>query len=137
MTYSKDDQLARSPGGNRICPHGNLRSDCNEWSCRNSRNRKSGLKAQRRDGKELARALGKPTGLLNNEETTTWGVRWEAKSGKQAESVRRFYASCLAQADAATPIGSRYPFAAIADGLMVIKLSDFKDLMNKAKLGLL
>lgn len=133
MSYSKDDQLARSPGGNRVCAHGNLRSICSERACINRQNRLSGLKAQRRDGKILARALGVKPGKLSNEETTTWPIRWEAKSGQQAEGVRRFYAACLAQSDAATPIGSKYPFVAVADGLAVVKVTDLKNLLNEAR----
>lgn len=134
MTYFKEEQLGRSPG-NRMCKHGRLRSECNEWECIGRRNRLSGLRAQRRDGKILARGLGAKPGLLNNEETTNWPIRWEEKSGKQAEGVRRFYAACLAQADAATPIGSKYPFVAVADGLAVVKVTDLKNLLNEARRG--
>lgn len=135
---SKSAQLRRSPGGNRICPvTGEFKSECQGRECINSRNRKSGLKAQRRDGKQLAKGLGRRPGLLNNEETTNWPIRWEAKSGKLAEGVHKFYDLTLAQADAATPIGSSYPFVAVADGLAVLKIEDFKNLLNEAKRGTL
>lgn len=135
---SKAAQLARSPGANRYCPDtGELRTDCACWSCRGRRNRKSGLKAQRRDGKELARGVGRDPGRLNNEETTNWPIRWEAKSGQQAEAVHKFYRACKAQADAATPIGSGYPLVAVADGLAVLDVEDLRRLLNEARRGTL
>lgn len=141
MTYSKEEQLGRSPGGNRICKHGNRKELCSDYACRNSRNRLGGLKKQKRDGKQIAKALGKPAGLLSNEETTTWPIRWEEKSGKLALPVRRFYDLCKAQSDAATPIGSMYPFVAVAgdqtSGLAVIEISDLRNLLNEAKRGIL
>lgn len=135
---SKSAQLRRSPGGNRICPvTGEFKSECQCRPCINSRNRKSGLKAQRRDGRQLAKGLGRRPGLLNNEETTNWPIRWEAKSGQAAKKVWAFYEMCEAQADAATPIGSKYPMVAVADGLAVLKVEDFRRLLNEAKRGTL
>lgn len=135
--YPKSVQTSGSAGGNRWCPKtGALHADCDCIVSRNKRNKDSGQKAQRRDGKQLARAVGKPEGKLNNEETTNWPIRWESKSGKLAEPVHKFYAVCKAQADAATPIGSAYPFVAVADGLCVIAVDDFKNLLNEAKRGL-
>lgn len=134
-SYSKQQQLDASPG-NRFCPRtGALHSECDCPASRSRMNRLNGLKAQRRDGKQLAKALGKPTGKLNNEETTNWPIRWEAKSGKLAEPVKRFYEICKAQADAATPIGSAYPFVAVADGLCVVAVDDFRRLLNEARRG--
>jgi hypothetical protein len=138
LPFSKAKQTGNSPGRNRWCLEtGELKSECACRSCINSRNRLGGLKAQRRDGKQLAKALGKRPGRINNEDTTTWPIRWEAKSGKLAEGVRRFYAATKAQADAATPIGSGYPFVAIADGLCVLRTEDFQRLLNEARRGVL
>lgn len=136
--YSKSTQLANAPGANRFCPNtGALHEECDcpasRSRVRNQGNRINGLKAQRRDGKQLARGLGKPTGKLNNEETTNWPIRWEAKSGAVATKVWHFYLMCEAQADAATPIGSKYPLVAVADGLAVLKVDDLRQLLNEAR----
>lgn len=133
--YSKEDQLRNAPGA-RFCPRtGALHSQCDCPASRSRMNRINGLKAQRRDGKQLARGLGRNPGRLNNEETTNWPIRWESKSGAQAKSVWKFYEACKAQSDAATPIGSFYPFVAVADGLAVLAVTDLKNLLNEAKRG--
>lgn len=138
--YPKSVQTRGTPGSNRWCPKtGALHADCDCIVSRNKRNRDGGLDAQRRDGKQLAKALGKPTGKLNNEETTNWPIRWEEKSGKLAEGVWKFYTVTKAQADAATPIGSAYPFVGVAanefEGLAVLKISDLKNLLNEVRRG--
>lgn len=74
---------------------------------------------------------------MNNEETTNWPIRWEHKSGKLAEGVHRFYAVTEAQADAATAIGSKYPFVGVADGIAVVKVDDLMRLLNEARRGTL
>lgn len=136
--YSKAEQLSRSPGGNKWCPKtGALHEECDCIVSRNYRNRKDGLKAQRRDGKQLAKGLGREAKRLNNEETTNWPIRWEAKSGKMAAGVWKFYEACRAQSDAVTPIGSAYPFCAVADGLAILKVEDLQRLLNEAKRGTL
>lgn len=134
----KSVQVGRSPGGNPTCDTTGLRrSECSCPRCVGYRNRKGGLKSQRHDGRQLAKGMGRVAGRLNNEETTNWPIRWEHKSGKLAEGVHRFYAVTEAQADAATAIGSKYPFVGVADGLAVLKVEDLMRLLNEARRGTL
>src|SRR3990167_9926728 len=113
--YLKSDQTGNSPGNNPVCDTSGLRrSECTCPRCTGHKNRKGGLAAQRKSGRQLARGINQAPGRLNNEETTNWPIRWEAKSGKMAQSVWKFYRVCEAQADAATAIGSKYPLVAVA-----------------------
>lgn len=136
--YPKSEQVGNSPGGNPTCDTSGLRrSQCTCPRCTGHKNRKGGLAKQRRSGRQLAAGMGRAPGRLNNEETTNWPIRWEHKSGKLAEGVHRFYAVTEAQADAATAIGSKYPFVGVADGLCVLKTEDLMRLLNEARRGTL
>lgn len=138
QAYPKSAQVGNSPGGNPVCDTSGLRrSECSCPRCTGHKNRKGGLAKQRKSGRQLAAGMGRAPGRLNNEETTNWPIRWEAKSGAVAQKVWAFYLQCEFQADAATPIGSKYPLVAVADGLAVLKVDDFRRLLNEARRGTL
>lgn len=144
VPYPKSAQVGNSPGGNPVCDTTGLRrSECSCPKCTGHKNRKGGLAAQRKSGRQLAKGMNRAPGRLNNEETTDWPIRWEHKSGAVGKPVGTFYLNTLAQADAATAIGSRYPFVGVAypngfdGGLAVLKVEDLMRLLNEARRGTL
>jgi len=141
---SKEAQLARSPGGNRLCPTTREpKRSCSCFSCRGTRNRRKGQVKQRQARKQLEKAFGKPAGpsvtSTAHEETWRLPVRPEVKSGGQAKTVDTFYRNTKAQSDLQKAIGDTRPFMAIAmvdgstDGLGVMRLSDFIQLFEEAR----
>lgn len=120
--FSKDAQLARSPGGNRACATtGKLKRDCDCYSCVGRRNRAKGKRKQREARKTADKYFGAagPTATVTaNEENWRHRVRIEVKSGKQVESLTKRFLAAEAQANVAKAEGDTRPFifAAAPDG---------------------
>ena len=123
MDLSKDAQLSRSPGGNRLCPTtGILKRDCDCYSCRGRRNRAKGKTKQRATRKTADKLFGKagPTQTVTaNEENWRHTVRIEVKAGKQIESLTKRFLAAEAQSNASKAVGDSRPFifAAAPDGM--------------------
>lgn len=141
---SKEAQLARSPGGNRVCTiTGEPLRSCSCYSCRGRRNRSKGKTKQRQARRGLEKTFQTIAGpsmvSTSNEETWRLPVRAEVKAGLQARTVDTFYRNTKAQADADKAIGDVRPFLAVAmvdgstDGLAVIRLSDLVRLFEEAR----
>ena len=145
MDLSKDAQLSRSPGGNRICPTtGELKRNCACPKCRGARNRRKGQRKQREARKALEKSFGTagPTStVVGNEENWRMRVRAEVKSGKQVESLTARFLAAEAQAEAARPIGDTRPFVFVAapdgtsDKLIAFRLSQVDEILNALKGG--
>lgn len=128
--FSKEAQLARSPGGNRRCPTtGVYKGKCTCRSCVGKRSRRKGQRKQREVRKALNLKSERWKGREGNEESWTAALRVEVKGGKQVESVNRWYVKARQQSDAAKAIGDTRPFAFVAapDGtspLIVVRTDD-------------
>ena len=142
--YTKEDQLDRSPGGNRYCSiTRELKRSCKCRSCMGSRNRRKGQVKQRQARKQLEKAFGKPAGpsvmATAHEEFWRLPVRPEIKAGPIGNPVATFYRNTKAQSDLQKAIGDSRPFVAVAmidgskDGLVVIKGSDLIQLFEEAR----
>lgn len=141
---SKEAQLARSPGGNRMCTTtGEPLRTCPCYSCRGRRNRQKGKTKQRQARRGLEKTFATIAGpsmvSTSNEETWRLPVRAEVKAGGMAKTVDTFYRNTRTQADADKAIGDMRPFLAVAmvdgstDGLAVIRLSDLVQLFEEAR----
>ncbi|SRR5690554_1381443 len=133
---SKEDQVARSPGGNRKCPTtGIYKGKCTCPRCLGARNKRKGSRGQTKTRKALGLKSEKWRGLHANEET--WhssNLRVEVKSGKQVQPVATRYVAARNQSDAARPIGDFRPFifVAVPDGsqpLVVLRADDLRDVV--------
>lgn len=119
---SKDAQLARSPGGNRLCPTtGELKRSCSCWSCVGARNRRKGKRSQREARKNLEAVFGgagPSAQVTGDEENWRMRVRVEVKSGKQVEALTKRFLAAEAQSEAGKAVGDLRPFVfvAAADG---------------------
>lgn len=135
LPFSKSKQIARSPGGNRLCSAcGNLKADGNCPACRGFKNRTSGLKAQRKARKALRLQPEKFRGREGNEESWRAALRIEVKSGSNANPVATRYVKARNQSDAARAIGDTRSFAAlfIPDGsapLLVVRVDELYDIV--------
>lgn len=135
LPFSKSKQIARSPGGNRRCATtSQLKADCTCGSCRGSKNRTSGLKAQRKARKALRLNPERYRSKEGNEESWRAALRIEVKSGAQANPVATRYVKARNQSDAARAIGDTRSFAAlfIPDGsapLLVVRVDELYDIV--------
>lgn len=120
VPISKEDQVARSPGGNKVCSNtGEPRRVCRCRSCVGRKNRNKGRTGQRAAREALRLSRERWVGREANEETWTAAVRVEVKAGgSMANPVQLRYDKMRAQSDAATAIGDTRPFVAVvkADG---------------------
>lgn len=128
---SKEDQVERSPGGNRRCATtGVYKGKCSCLRCRGARNRRKGQRKQREVRKALSLKPERWAGRTGNEET--WhasNLRFEVKAGKQVGPVGTRYVAARNQADAARAVGDTRPFCfvAVPDGsqpLLVVRVDD-------------
>jgi hypothetical protein len=142
--YSKETQLANSPGGNRTCTAtGKPKRSCDCFSCRGRRNRSKGKRTQREARKGLEKVFRSSAGptLASTADEENWRlpVRPEVKSGITAAPVGTFYRNTKAQSDAKKAIADLRPFAAVAsidgesDQLVVIRMSDLQLLFDEAR----
>lgn len=141
---SKEAQMQRSPGGNRMCSTtGEPLRSCSCYSCRGRRNRSKGKTKQRQARRGLEKTFqtiaGPSAVSTSDEENWRLPVRAEIKSGGMAKTVDTFYRNTKTQADADKAIGDMRPFLAVAmvdgstDGLAVIRLSDLVQLFEEAR----
>ena len=133
---SKEAQVSRSPGGNRRCTStGTLKRDCRCDSCRAWRNQRTGAKGQRKTRQVVGVNPERFSGRIANEET--WhasNLRFEVKSGKQAEPINTRYVEARNQSDASRAIGDMRPFVFVAapDGttpLLVVRADEMGDVV--------
>ena len=142
---SKEAQLRRSPGReNRPCPETNdLIRDCQCVKHRNGRNRKDGIRKQRRAARGIGKAFNVPASKLvglGNEETMRLPIRLEIKSGPLTRYVEGFFLACQEQADRPEnkAIGDCRPFGALAvtssgRRLLIIEEGDLIQLFREAR----
>lgn len=121
--FSKEAQIARSPGGNKTCPvTGELKRSCGCWSCIGRRNRNKGKRNQNQARKIADKTFGTagPTSAVTaNEENWRHRVRIEVKSGQQVKALTSRFLLAEAQAHTAKAVGDNRPFifAAAPDGM--------------------
>lgn len=136
MSYTKEDQLARSPGGNQRCPRtGRGKRVCDCASCVGRRSQKKGKLAQRETRKALRLKPQRWSSSLANEETWTAAhVRVEVKAGAQVKPIATRYVAARNQSDGAKAVGDPRPFMflAVPDGsqaLVVIRVDDLESVV--------
>lgn len=85
---------------------------CKCRSCIGTRNRRGGMKAQRKFQKEAKIKQAAWRGANGNEESWRDPFRWELKSGAQVRPAVTAYLRQRQQAEANRPVGDVRPFAA-------------------------
>lgn len=137
---SKAAQLARSPGGNRLCPTtGELKRTCGCYSCIGRRNRQKGKRKQREARKTLEDHFGTagPTVTATaHEEAWRMRVRAEVKSGQQVKAMVTRYLEAETQSEISKAIGDLRPFVFVAapdgmgDKLICFRLSKLGEVLE-------